>query len=105
MIDTILQQLEGKSILLLGFGREGQSSYRFIRRYLPQAPVGIADQNTDIPSAMAPDKRLQFHLGADYLDAINQYDIVIKSPGVSLKNILDNIRRGYMFCHVERIVL
>ena len=91
MIDTILQQLEGKSILLLGFGREGQSSYRFIRRHLPQAPVGIADQNTDIPSAMAPDKRLQFHLGADYLDAINQYDIVIKSPGVSLKNILDNI--------------
>ena len=91
MTDILLKQLEGKKILLLGFGREGQSCYRFIRRYFPQAEIGIADQNTNIPSTMAPDIRLRFHLGDTYLDAIRQYDMVIKSPGVSLKNILADI--------------
>lgn len=91
MLSTIVNQLANKNILLLGFGREGRSSYNFIRKHLPQAHIGIADQNTQIPSQLQPDEHLSFHLGDHYLDAIPLYDIVLKSPGISLKHLLSSI--------------
>lgn len=77
MFDLILNQLRGKRILILGFGREGKSSLRFVRKYLPDAQVGVADKNRMEGVA---------HFGEHYLDAIFDYDVVIKSPGVSLKD-------------------
>lgn len=77
MFDVILNRLRGKRILILGFGREGESSLAFIKKYLPEAQVGVADQKF---------KPGVTHSGDDYLQAIYQYDIVIKTPGISLKD-------------------
>ena len=77
MFDLILNRLRGKRILILGFGREGRSSLAFVQKYLPEATVAVADKN--------PMELVQYY-GTCYLDAIFDYDIVIKTPGISLKD-------------------
>ena len=77
MFDLILNRLRGKKILVLGFGREGKSSLAFVKKYLPEAEVAVADKN-----------QLEgvTHSGERYLEAVYEYDIVIKTPGISLKD-------------------
>ena len=87
----IIDFLKGKKILLLGYGREGESSYRFIRKHLPDIELTIADKNTNIDPKKFNDSYLQFILGEHYLDSINNFDLVIKSPGISLKSIIQTI--------------
>lgn len=77
MFDLILNRLRGKRILILGFGREGKSTLHFLNKYLPDASVGVADKN--------PMEGVT-HSGEHYLEAIYDYDIVIKTPGISLKD-------------------
>lgn len=77
MFDLILNRLRGKRILILGFGREGRSTYAFLRKYLPDAVVAVADKN--------PLEGVT-HAGMDYLQSVYDYDIVIKTPGISLKD-------------------
>ena len=88
-IYTVIEKLNNKNILLLGFGKEGLSSYMFIRKHLPQVPVTIADKNEiKDKSVFANDPFTNILTGENYLDTINDYDIVLKSPGISLKNII-----------------
>lgn len=77
MFDLILNRLRGNRILILGFGREGKSSLAFLKQYLPEAQVAVADRN-----AMEG----VTHSGEDYLLSVYDYDIVIKTPGISLKD-------------------
>lgn len=77
MFELILNRLRGKRILILGFGREGKSTLAFVKKHLPEAVVAVADKNE-----MEGVK----HFGASYLEAMYDYDIVIKTPGISLKD-------------------
>ncbi|HQO50199.1 MAG TPA: hypothetical protein PK939_07210, partial [Bacteroidales bacterium] len=45
-IEAILSKLRNKAILVLGFGREGKSTLRFLQQWLPENKVLIADLNT-----------------------------------------------------------
>lgn len=45
MIQQLIAKLAHKNLLILGFGLEGQSTYRFLRRHLADQPLTIADQN------------------------------------------------------------
>lgn len=83
MIKKICRLFEDKKVLILGFGKEGKSSYDFIRRHLPDFPLGIADLR-DIPRAEVHHATL--HTGADYEGCFSDYDLIIKSPGVVIKN-------------------
>lgn len=74
-----------KSILILGFGREGRAAYRFLRSQFPERKLGIADKLESID--IQNDKNTDLHLGLDYLSAITHYDVVIKSPGVALPDL------------------
>ena len=92
-INTIFKRLRGKRILILGFGREGKSSLAFIRKFLPHAIVGVADKNesafkdlTTNPNAPTTPNNPKLYFGDNYFDAVNDYDIVIKTPGISLKD-------------------
>ena len=75
--DLILNRLHGKRILILGFGREGRSTLRFLNKYMPDATVAVADKN---------EMEAVQHFGTGYLEAMYDYDIVIKTPGISLKD-------------------
>ena len=90
MIEKIINSLKNKKIAILGFGREGKSTYKFIRKYLKDEEVTIIDQ-VDIKDnnleMFKDDNKVYFISGDNYLDDLNKYDIIIKSPGISLNKI------------------
>ena len=60
--------LEGRRILIAGYGREGKSAERLIQRLVPEAEYVIADGNEQIAA-----------------EAAKGYDLIIKSPGVPMR--------------------
>lgn len=82
MIQDICTLLEDKKILILGYGREGQSTYRFIRRCYPDKVVAIYDKKeiTD------PLQHVVLHHGETFDDLLLEYDFIIKSPGIVLRH-------------------
>lgn len=82
MLPKIAEFFQGKRVLILGFGKEGISTYHFIRDMLPGQPLTIADRR----DLTVNDKNVTLFCGERYLDCINNFDIVVKSPGISLKN-------------------
>lgn len=85
-INVIFKRLRGKSILILGFGREGRSSLAFVRKFLPHAVVGVADGNANVLAGLKEKYDVRTYSGENYFDAVNDYDIVLKTPGISLKD-------------------
>lgn len=81
----LIKELSNKKILILGFGKEGQSTYRWLRKNFPDKKLGIADRNADLVNLPEAGKGVEFHSGGQYLEAIKDYDLVFKSPGISLK--------------------
>ena len=74
---------ENKRVLILGFGREGRSTYNYIRKYLPNLPLAIADQN----HIRVDDENTVCICGDNYLSVINDYEIIMKSPGISVRDV------------------
>ena len=83
MYQGLIDYLNGRSVLILGFGREGRSTYEFIRKHFPQKPIGIADQC----SLSIEDENVALITGENYLESINDYDLVMQSPGISMRSI------------------
>ena len=89
MYERIIEKLRDKSIAILGFGREGKSTYSFIRKHLPDKELTILDKN---PVELY-DSNTTLVIGDRYLDDLDKYDLIIKSPGISLKDIdITNIK-------------
>ena len=93
-----LSQLSHPSILILGLGREGQSTWRFLRAAFPEKILGAADRLPlgELPPEAAAllrnDARARLHLGPDYLTCLADYDVIVKSPGIPV--ILPEYRRA-----------
>lgn len=91
MIENIIEEINNKEkIVILGYGKEGKSTYHFIRKYLKEKNLTIADENNNLKNEnpeLEKDKFLNLILGNDYLNNLDQYDLIIKSPGVNFKNI------------------
>lgn len=83
---------KAEKIAIVGMGREGRSTYRLIRRIFPQKPLIVVDLNekTQQEEMFKTDCNLRFLCGKDYLeklqDAETDLDLIIKTPGISLKN-------------------
>ncbi len=77
----IEEQIKDKKVLILGFGREGQSTYELIQTIGGYDVLGISDCNP----VKVDDEKVKLHTGADYQKCLNDYDIVIKSPGIVLE--------------------
>lgn len=84
MYKTIITKLVDKNICILGFGIEGVSTYKFIRRHLPEKLITIIDKqdltNLDI---LKNDSNINIIYGENYLNDLEKYDLIIKSPGIS----------------------
>lgn len=87
-IDTILDVLRNKRVAILGFGKEGVSSYHFIRKYFPTMPLTIADRSTALNiSDLQSDENITVVTGEEYDKNLNQYDLILKTPGVNLNSL------------------
>jgi len=80
MINRIKELISDKKVLILGFGREGQSTLNLLRRVGGYKSVGIADGRTDITV-----DGVSLHLGEGYQGVLDDYDVVFKSPGIVLE--------------------
>lgn len=92
MASEIKDILQGKKIMLLGFGKEGRSTYRFLRRYFPNMPLTIADGKAEAAKGIEEilsDAHLELRFGEDYLAGSKDYDLVLKSPGVPFDRVAD----------------
>ena len=78
-----------RRVLILGFGKEGRSTFRFLQKYYPELQVGIADQNGNLKDEKEVPAHL--HLGEDYLKVVKDYDLIIKSPGVFMGSYYDEM--------------
>lgn len=86
--DTILQSLQYEKIVILGFGKEGVSSYRFIRNHFPTLPLTVADKNSNLQIAeFSQDKNVTFVLGDEYDKNLNDFSLILKTPGVNLNGL------------------
>lgn len=88
MYNKILEKLKNKNIAILGFGKEGKSTYNFIRKYSNQK-LTILDKNDIIKNNeyLKEDKNINIITGDNYLNNINDYDLIIKAPGIALLDI------------------
>lgn len=84
---NLTEHIIDQKILILGFGREGQSTYQYIRKLYPDKELSIADRNPRIReySICNEDKNIQFITGNDYLKSIYCFDQIIKTPGIPLR--------------------
>lgn len=89
MLKKLLNYLENKKILILGFGKEGDASYRFLRNHFPEKQLFIADKNTNLSNnvELLEDIYVELSLGENYLNGIEEYDLILKTPGISFKDI------------------
>ena len=90
MKDFLANLFRDKKILILGFGREGQSTYKLIRGYFPELALTIADKRSDVQGLFpVKDRFLSFQLGEDYLKHLMGFGLIIKTPGISLRDMPD----------------
>jgi UDP-N-acetylmuramoyl-L-alanine---L-glutamate ligase len=91
-IEMKVSELKNKGILILGFAREGQDTLRFLRKHFPNKVFGIADQKEVLHNV--PKTKVRLHLGKNYLEAIRQYDVIVRSPGIPLRIIAPLLKKG-----------
>ena len=81
MYKQIVQFFKEKNIAIIGFGREGKSTYKFIRNYLSDEVITILDGNTKLfenNEFLKDDKNLKVVLGDNYLDDLSDFDVIMK---------------------------
>lgn len=89
------EKFQNKKIAILGYGREGKSSLQFLLK------IGISPRNITIldgakkiewlaanleylNQTFGIDPDFDIILGANYLDTLKKFDLIIKTPGISL---------------------
>jgi UDP-N-acetylmuramoylalanine--D-glutamate ligase len=74
------KEIQGTSILILGYGREGKSVEQWLLKEFPEVTITVADKTRD----------------QEYLTHLDRYDTVIRSPGVSpfQHEIVEFIEKG-----------
>lgn len=90
MIEKLTEYLSNKKVLILGFGMEGISTYKFIRKNLAEQKIYIADKNEEVfekNSFIKEDQNVQLIYGNDYLESLENFDIIMKTPGLSFAKI------------------
>lgn len=89
MYNKIIERFKDKNIAILGFGKEGKSTYKFLRKHLPTQHLTILDGNEKLlenNQELNNDKNIKLTLGKNYLDNLTEYDYIVKSPGVKISN-------------------
>lgn len=90
MINDLINYFQNKKVLILGFGKEGQSTYKLIRKYIKDQILYIADRKEQFEKNydfLIQDKNVVCISGENYLENLENYDVIMKSPGISFVGI------------------
>jgi len=83
-----LNNLKDKKIIILGLGKEGIDSFKFLRKLFPQKKLGIGDRlefdklDKKAQGLLKENKKVNLCLGKNYLKSLGKYDIILKAPGI-----------------------
>ena len=86
MLKDLIEYFKNKKVLILGFGREGISTYNLLRKYLKTQVLYISDKKEnfqDNNEQLKKDPYVICTSGDQYLYNLDDYDIIMKSPGIS----------------------
>jgi UDP-N-acetylmuramoyl-L-alanine---L-glutamate ligase len=84
-----IQELNGQKVCIIGFGVEGQAAVAALQKYAPKAQITVADSRIDIDTLPG----LEWQLGQKYLEGLERYDVVIKSPIMPYRSFAPEIQR------------
>lgn len=109
----ILNSIENSKVLILGFGREGVSTYKFLKKRFPRKELSVSDLkppkewDNNTKNIVKKDDRLKIFSGKKHLDILGDYDLVIKTPGIpnKLPKIKSAIKKGVVFTSQTEIFL
>ncbi|MGA9341619.1 MAG: UDP-N-acetylmuramoyl-L-alanine--D-glutamate ligase [Rhodanobacteraceae bacterium] len=92
-----LADLAGRRVAIWGFGREGRAALRVLEKHLPGLPITVFC-SVEEARARIPSTAMMITVAPD-AGALSDFDIVIKSPGISAyrTELLDAERRGTRF--------
>ncbi|WP_296583194.1 UDP-N-acetylmuramoyl-L-alanine--D-glutamate ligase [Ruminococcus sp.] len=90
--EYINKYTEGKTVCILGFGREGKSTYKILEKYCSPKSVAIADLNPVDREANGLPESVELVCGEGYQDCLDRFDIVFKSPGIVLEKSLSELK-------------
>lgn len=86
MQEEIFNKIKDKKVAILGFGMEGKSTYRFIRKYSNMFLSILDQKDYSDDDILKGDSNVEV-ISDNYLDNLDNYDVIIKAPGVVLKDI------------------
>ncbi|OGG08464.1 UDP-N-acetylmuramoylalanine--D-glutamate ligase [Candidatus Gottesmanbacteria bacterium RBG_16_43_7] len=75
-----MSEIKGHQILIAGGGREGQCVLSYLSDQFPDVKITVADND---PGKLSGLKDLKTRSGLHWLDDLDIYDTVVRSPGVS----------------------
>ncbi len=84
MFDKLIDFFSHKRVLILGFGLEGKSTLEILKK-IP-CTIGISDICLNITDEI---RNYELYSGENYLLAVDNFDIVMKAPGVILLDKLN----------------
>ena len=89
-------------IAILGFGREGQSVYKYVRKSdFLTSEIWVLDQN---PKIKAP-RGVHKQLGKNYLRGLEKFDLIFRSPGIPYNKIPPLIRANKRITSLTKLFL
>ena len=97
-----MEFLNNKNIAILGFGLEGKSTYEFIRKNNHDIHLTIIDR---YEVKGINDKNVKIIYGEDYLNDLDKYDIIMKTPGISLKDIDITLFKDKIYSQLELLLM
>ncbi len=84
-----------KRVAILGFGKEGRSTFRWLKKNYPGQSIAICDRNESLSGEVICGIDMmagKWYLGRDYLRGLEQAELIIRSPGISFSEL-----SGYSF--------
>lgn len=89
---------EGKRCAILGFGREGRVWVDILKKLGCCAEIAVADMNEVSAEGCT------LLCGEDYLDRARDYDVLLQSPGVIIKDKLTEEEKGKILTQTELLL-
>lgn len=81
-----IRELDGKTVLVLGYGKEGRATVKALEEFAPNAELTIADKNVDI---LRHSDKHQWQVGDEWLQDLEKFDVIIKTPGIPPSKDID----------------
>lgn len=97
-IEALKPIFSGKRCVILGFGREGRSWLDILKRLDVCKEIAVADMKKQEA------ENVTLYCGDDYLERCKDYDIILQSPGVVIKDNFDTAAKAKILTQTELLM-